>query len=641
MTIGLAASMNPELAERYGRAIGEECRHWGVDYLLGPGINIYRVHQNGRNFEYMGADPYMAGTLASRYIMGLQSTGTGATLKHLAANNTDWMRCGSDSVMSERTLREIYLKAFQIAVEHADPLSIMTAYNLIGGEYASEHKTIMTDIVRDEWGFQGFFMSDWSAIRDSKKAFNAGLDQECPVGRFFSPDTLTALLDSAEIREEELDRKVAAILCSSMRAGMYERELQQDKDQWPANHPEVAKAIAREGIVLLKNEDKLLPVPTDTTQTIALLGTNLFATAATGGGAAMFRRKPYTNVSIASALSKLLPQATLTGVTEARFAPELDAAAADLDEPDGIFNQMEGPQDAVQPDIPLDQAREIASQADLVIVGTGSHYGIEREGRDCAWQLPPEQYELIDAVLAVNPNVIVVNVSGTGFDMAPFADRVKAVVQVFFPGEHGGEPVAEMLTGAFSPSGKLPFTLGRKAEDHHWFGNYLPEDAELYSEPIYNIDGVRSWTCRYGEGILNDYRWFDAHGIEPLFPFGHGLSYSEFAFSDLQMRHESEAVQVSVTVENTGGAAAAEVVQIYVEDVECTELRPPRELAAFGKVMLEPGESKALQFTLDRMAFLFWSEEQEAWTVEPGRFMIHVARSSRQVCLSREIEHSG
>jgi beta-glucosidase len=609
-TLALAATMNQKLAGVYGKSIGEECRHFGVDYLLGPGMNMYRVHQCGRNFEYLGADPYLASRMIVNYVKGLQSMGVGATLKHFVTNNTDWNRCTSNSVVSERALREIYFPAFKAGIIEGRAAAVMTSYNLLNGERIPYSHKLITGLLRKEWGFKGFVMSDWASIYDSKKAFDSGLDQECPAGKFFSQQKLMQLIKEKPARAEELDRKVSAILTRNFILGIYDRP---EKDlSFQANHPATAQKVVLESVILLKNNQNILPISPKKYKTVLLLGKNLGRTSATGGGAAMYKNKQYTNNSIARSLFKLTgDRIRYTGI----------------DEESGLLKPYQ-----------KTEIKKLSKEADLVIVGIGTDFKIEKEGADAPYSLPAEQYELVDLAFKNNKKTVVICVSGRGIDFSPFADKVLAILQVFFPGEHGGKPIAEILSGKANPCGKLPFTLGKTNRDHHYYNNYLPRGAKFYPEARYGLDPrLKIWDLNYQEGIFTDYRWFEAKGIKPLFPFGAGLSYSAFSYQNMKIYKSAGCLlEVSIEISNQGPYPGKEVVQCYVEDVKSSLERPLKELKGFAKIFLKVGESKTVRFKLQEQAFSFYSTRDGKWIIENGEFRIHIGRSSQDIRCRKE-----
>ncbi|WP_432798213.1 beta-glucosidase family protein [Poriferisphaera sp. WC338] len=618
-TLGLAATMNIELAAAYGDAIGEECRYYGVDYLLGPGVNIYRVHMCGRNFEYMGADPYLARKLVVPYIKGVQQHGVGATIKHFVANNTDWHRKQSNSVVSERALREIYFPAFKAAVQEGEVASVMNAYNRVNGVYAGYHSWLLKDVLREDWGFDGFVMSDWKSIFDLDTAWGNGLDQECPFGEYFNEKDIKARLADGRIDEREIDGMCERILKTAIRMGMLDRAAQEGS--WRGHHKEVAEAIARESVVLLKNKDGVLPLDSKRYPKVAVVGWNVVQTTAGGGGAAFFKNKPFTNVSLSGALAK--------GSDEIRWLGMSDDWFANARETEDVKAKETGKKPRLIMVMDHKEAKQVAADADLIIVGVGSDFWHEREAKDQPFELRQRQYDFLDEMIGLGKKVVVVNVSGSGMDMTPFASRVDGIVQMFFPGEHGGEALADVLLGKVNPSGRLPFTLGKRAEDHHWYGRYLPEGEKIGTKAYWKHDPSGFWDCEYGEGVFVDYRWFDTEGIEPLYGFGHGLSYTTFVYEGLTLRAEGDEIVANVRVKNVGDRGGKEVVQLYVSDLESSEERPTKELKGFVKVDLAVGESKTVTLRLEKKDLMFWSEKLKDWKAEPGLFEVLVGGSSR------------
>lgn len=589
----LASTWNTDLASQYAEAVGEECRAGGVSVLLGPGLNLYRISQCGRNFEYFGEDPYLVGQMIRNYITGLQSTGTIGTLKHFVANNTDFYRRRSNSIVSERALHELYTRGFKAGID-AGAMAVMTSYNLVNGEWAGQSEDVIQDLLRTQLGFRWLVMTDWRSVWDGEKVIESGQDLEMP-----GPDAVKnaeELLEAGKVEESDIDRMVHSILTTIFAMGIYDRPLVDRSyyDKFP-EHERIALQTAREGIVLLKNEE-ILPLPASAEK---ILVTGQYVTEnAAGGGAAYV--EGYNTVTVLQALR----------------------------------NEF-GNRIVYDPD-PSDRALR---EADLVLVNTGTS---DSEGWDRPFDLPDSTNRFILNCLKQNSNAVVIVHSGSGINMSPWHDRTKAILYTWYKGQIGNVALAEILSGQTNPSGKLPITIEKRFEDSPGYG-YLPEGESLYSgwlgeqeytHPVYDVE--------YDEGIFVGYRWYEHRGIAPLYPFGHGLSYTHFVYSDLQIPKipvkAGSPVLATVRIRNAGTREGAEIVQLYVRDEVCSVPRPEKELKAFAKVALKPGESKTVSFELGKDAFTFWHPDLKAWTVEPGTFTVLVGKSSQEIVLSGKLE---
>jgi len=587
-TISLAATWNRRFSRAYGEAVGAEFRAAKIDVLLGPGVNIYRVPQCGRNFEYFGEDPALTSLLVCEYIKGAQSQGVAATVKHLAANNSDWHRCSSNSVVDERTLREIYLPAFEAAIHEGGVLSVMTSYNLLNGEYTAENRRLVTDITLGEWKFDSLIMSDWEGIWSAEKAFNAGLHLEMMGGKAWTPGAIKDLLARGAITHEELDRKNLAILKWTFDIEKMQEAAPKGRRRCP-EHKEIALEITRKGTVLLKNRDNLLPL-TRTSGRINILGPFAAPTPTSGGGAA--------KVDVVDAKSIL-------------------------------GSMME-----LAPDLEIVRSESRMDSADAVILCVGFDAKIEHEGGDRPFELPWEQEDIIRRCTEANPNTIVVIFAGGGIAMDSWVDKVGAVVHGWYPGEYGALAIAEILLGLTNPCGKLPVSIERRWQDSAAYKNYIPDGGAWYESPNYITRPVPIFDVRYEEGIFCGYRHYDKHDIEPLFPFGHGLSYTTFGYSDLSLTpNETGGVDVSFIIKATGKLACDEIAQVYVGDVESSVPRPLRELKGFESVTLQPGESKVVNISLGKRAFSYYDTERKDWHLEPGAFRIMVGSSIKDIQL--------
>lgn len=736
-TVGLAASWNPGLAAEFGKAIARDARARGVHVWLAPGVNLARQPQCGRNFEYLGEDPCLASTIAAEIIKSVQANGVACTIKHFVANEQEADRHTVSSQVDERTLRELYLRPFEVAVKEAGVWCVMNAYNRLNGPHCSEHRWLLTDLLKNEWGFRGFVMSDWGSVYSTAGPIKAGLDIEMPGGKFLNRDTIMPLIKDGTVTEAQLDEMVRRILRVAVSMGFFDRE--QKDESIPLDDPAsaaVALEIAREAIVLLKNDNNALPLDPGKLERIMLIGPNADP-AVTGGGGSSYtetfravsvlealrtlagdrvqidwRRAPqniereafdfneylqpapndapglrgeyFTNVELSGkpALTRVDERISFqwgsdgpapnigpnhfsvrwTGrIKPGRGGPQTLVARSD----DGLRVWIDGKPvidmwrdqgatteraaftfeagrtyelkieyyersgdavaqfgfvaaDAVEREVASDE--DIRS-ADAVVACMGFTHELESEGFDRPFDLPEAQERLIRRVVAINPRTIVVINSGAGVNMSAWADRAAAIIQAWYPGQNGNTALAEVLFGVTNPSGKLPTTFPRTLDDSYVLRGYPPvKDGEL----------------AYHEGIFMGYRWYDQRKLEPLFCFGHGLSYTTFKLDSLDVQPGTGAAVATVTaaIENTGRRAGAEVVQLYVRDVEASVPRPVRELKGFRKVHLSPGERKVVSFTLRRDDLAFFDPGFKKWIAEPGSFEISVGTSSRELPLS-------
>jgi beta-glucosidase len=589
--VTLAASWDRELVENVGKAIGEECQAEGVSILLAPGVNIKRSPLCGRNFEYYSEDPFLSSEMALHFIKGVQSQGVGACIKHFCANNQEHRRLTVNAVVDERTLREIYLASFERAVKEGKPWAVMAAYNKVNGEYCSENKYILSDVLRSEWGFEGIVISDWGAVNDRVKGLTAGLDLQMPYDGGFGDRKLFEAVKRGEIPEEVLDRAVERILRTVFRAVENRKEgFKFDK----AAHHRLAREIARECFVLLKNEDNILPLKAE--GTIAVIGA--------------FAKKPrYQGMGSSRVNPTMLDNAydeILRIVGNRARLLYAEGYRLDSDEVDNVF---------------LEEARKTAEEADVAIVFIGLPEAYESEGYDrLHMKLPENHNRLLEEVSKVQRNIVVVLSNGAPVEM-PWIDSVKAVLETYLGGQAWGGAVADVLFGIVSPSGRLPETFPKKLSDNPSYLNFPGEDDRV----------------EYREGIFVGYRYYDKKEMDVLFPFGHGLSYTTFEYSALSLDKnemtDQDVLRVSVRVRNTGGMLGKEVVQLYVRDLESNRIRPDKELKGFEKIELKPGEEKEVVFLLDKRAFAYYDEEIKDWRVESGEFEILVGKSSRNIVL--------
>jgi beta-glucosidase len=598
---GLASTWNPELLGRIGAALGRECRAEQVAVLLGPGVNMKRSPLCGRNFEYFSEDPLLAGELAAALVDGLQSTGVGASLKHFAANNQETDRMTVSADVDERTLREIYLPAFERVVTRTQPWTVMCAYNKINGSYASEDPWLLTQVLREEWGFTGLVVSDWGAVNRRDAGVAAGLDLEMPSSGGGGTRVILEALEAGTLSETELDRAVTRVLT------LVDRSLPAlapgqtfDADA----HHALAREAATASAVLLKNEDAVLPLA-PTGGTVAVIGE--FARTPRFQGAGSSQVNP---TRVDTALDAL--RAALDGRREVAFAP-------------GFVIES----DAADPAL-VAEAVQAASDAEVVVLFLGLPPSYESEGYDRAhMDLPAHQIDLLHAVADANPRVVVVLANGSVVTVAPWQHRAQAVLEGWLLGQAGGSATADLLLGAADPAGRLAETVPVRFEDNPTIGAFPGELGHV----------------RYGEGLLIGYRWYDAHRLPVAYPFGHGLSYTSFAYRDLTVTvladGDEPRVEVGLTVTNTGDRAGRETVQLYVTDPQATVYRPEQELRAFAQVSLAPGQSAPVTLTLESRAFAYWHASGRRWVVEGGEFGLRAGASSRDIRLTGTVTLTG
>ncbi|MDO5422479.1 MAG: glycoside hydrolase family 3 C-terminal domain-containing protein [Eubacteriales bacterium] len=592
----LAASFDTEVLKALGEALGEECQAEQVGMLLGPGLNMKRSPLCGRNFEYFSEDPYLAGKLAAEYVRSLQGKGISACVKHFAANNQETQRMSGSSNMDERTLREIYLPAFEMAVKEGKTRSVMCAYNAINGVFCSENKKLLTDILREEWGFEGFVVTDWGAAKDAAKGVKAGLNLVMPGGYGAHEEALKKALESGELTEKELDAVILDILQFICDAAENQRlEASIDRKECAKLSGELAAQCA----VLLKNDGAL---PLKKEARAAFIGA--------------FAEKPRYQGSGSSHINV----AEVTSVLDALHGQE----GVSVSYAKG-FEPRETKPDATL----MEEAVELAKKADVAVIFAGLPDSFESEGFDRKHlDLPENQNALIEAVCRVQEQVVVVLHGGATMCL-PWADKAKAILCMYLGGQEVGRAAAELLYGEKNPCGKLAETWPLKLEDNPSYLNFP------------GVDG----SVNYREDVYIGYRYYDKKKMEVRFPFGHGLSYTTFAYRDLKLEKASmtdqETLRVSCKVKNTGSRAGKEAVQLYVRDVESTVGRPVRELKGFAKVDLEPGEEKAVSFTLDKRSFAYYETQISDWFVESGEFVIEIGASSRDIRLSQSVQVEG
>lgn len=730
--MALAATWNRQLAYKYGKALGLDARARGINIMLGPGVNIYRSPLCGRNFEYFGEDPYLTSEVACQYIKGMQSQGVSATIKHFCTNNEEYDRHHKSSDVDERTLHEIYLPAFRKAVEEAKVGCVMSSYNMLNGIHTSENKNVTIDVLRRKWGFEGVFMSDWDATYSTVGAANGGLDLEMPDGKYMNEKNLMPVIKTGVVDERTIDMKCQHILQMLSAFGFFNKE--QKDTSMPLQNPyadQVALDVSREALVLLKNDNKILPIKKN--KKMALLGPNACVVAIGGGSGEVY---PSFSITTEAALTKMFGRGKLKsfcpkyqeidklgifytdggrpGLKREFFVKEdlsgnpvqpgidssidytwvaspAEAVPADhfsarwsgvmkpkksgnysfqVSGDDGYRLKINGKkivehwanhaettrqatvnlESGKAYDICLEYYDNVSDaiirlkcvfnenyekeikNTDVVVYCAGFDKSIEGEDHDRTFSLPDDQVRQIKEIAAINPNLVVVINSGGGVDLSEISQLAKAVVMAWYPGQEGGKAVAEVLTGKMNPCGKLPFTIEKRAEDNPTHNNYYPNVRKFNASPLDRI-------C-YNEGVFVGYRGYDANGIEPLYPFGFGLSYTSFKYSNLRIEKQANGnVKVSLDVTNTGVMDGAETIEIYVNDVVASVPRPINELKGYEKVYLKKGETKDVSTMLTKDAFEFYDINKHDFVLESGLFKIRVGASSRDIRLEGEMEY--
>jgi len=614
--IGRTATWNPELSKEFGIAIAEELRSVGRSMLLAPGININRTPLCGRTFEYQTEDPYLNAITGVAVVKGIQSQKVAACVKHYAANNQEFNRFKVSVEVSERALEEIYYPAFKAVVEDADAWSIMACHNRLNGILGCEHSNLLRKTLFDKWGFRGFVVSDWFATRYTKTApcVNAGLTLEMPIPIVYKKKRLKQELDAGKFTEDVFKDNFKRLLRVMLLTGHFDNP--EENPRGSRNTPEhqaIARKIAEEGIVLLKNENNILPLDINKVKSIAILGPMAKKKTGFGGGSSMVRSK-YEVTPLKGIKAKCKKKIKIVSKPE----------NADIT---------------------------------ILVVGIGHKKFQDRENKDKYFlELPACQIELIHQTIEKTPNTIIVLVNGSPISMEGWIEKVPAVVEAWFGGLEGGNALANILFGDVNPSGKLPVTFPKRLIDspaHASFKTYpgiktwenLKEgDAKIKHTEI-RIKWDHKDKVYYDEGIYVGYRHFDSKNIEPLYPFGHGLSYTSFKYEHLKLRKNpvsgNEGFSVSVDITNTGQRSGSEVAQLYIQDVKCSTDRPLKELKGFSKVKLEPGEKKTIVFELNKTALSFYDDQEHCWKAEKGKFILLIGSSSRDIRLQGELEYLG
>jgi beta-glucosidase len=603
--VALAATWDRSLAQEYGVALGTETKAKGQNILLGPMVNIVRVPEGGRNFETFGEDPYLTAQIANREIRGIQSQGVMAEVKHYAANNQEKDRLQVSAEVDERTLREIYVPAFEAAVKEAKVGSVMAAYNKVNGTFSSENTHLLKDILKGEWGFDGFVVSDWGATHSTVEAANNGLDIEMPGDKYFGQQLLAAVRQG-QVSQATIDDKVRRILRMMVRFGFLDRPPKVGPIDYQAQG-RVARRVAEAGVVLLKNEGNVLPLDVNHFKSIAVIGP--YADRAISGGGGSARMSPLNAVGPLGAIAERIGKRAVLQFL--KFVP-----GTDLSKSDPATTGAGLLADAVQ----------LAKECELALIFARD---FETEGVDrAAITLPDEQDELIGAIVRANPRTIVMLNTGCMVPISGWVDAVPAIVQAWYSGQDDGNVIADVLFGNVNPSGKLPITFPRRREDTG------VTTAEQY--PGLNGRGL------YSEGVFVGYRHFDKDNIAPQFAFGHGLSYTTFEYSNIKLSRSrikpGESLTVELQVKNTGRREGAEVVQLYVQDVKASVPRPIKELKGFEKVLLRPEQVKVVRINLDARSMAFYDVTKKQWAVETGQFKVMAGSSSRDIRVSAEFE---
>lgn len=734
----LASTWDTDLVYQMAQALGRETKAQGRNVLLGPCVNIHRDPRAGRNFESFGEDPYLAARTAVSYIRGLQSEDIIATVKHFACNNQEFERNSIDARIDERTIREIYFPAFKAAIQEGESWAVMSAYNRLNGHYASSNTWLLKNVLKEEWGFKGFVMSDWGAVHSIVPTMYAGMDIEMPNGRYMNVENTVLAIQEGRMKESHIDEKIRRMLRSMFAMNLFENEIPEGGEVLTLEHLEIALKVAESGIVLLKNEKNILPLNENKIESLAVIGPNA-ARLRTGGGGSS-RVEASDAISPLQALQELIPQLNIIyspgvivdsdmNAISSKYLKTLDGKPGLLGEYYDNANFHGSPvktqidttidfwwQGKSPKNIPLDNfsirwtGQLTAPESGLYLIGTNSDDGTrlylddiltvdnwgdhametktaqvefiagvpktisieffehkgdagaillwqkvkaqpideavlaaknsdaailfmgfsdrdESEGRDRRSNaFPDDQVELIHKVSEVNKNVVVVFNSGAGVLMNDWVDDVPAIIESWYPGLMGGYAIADILFGKVNPSGKLVTTFFKEEQDIPSFNNYPGNEDQLF----------------YEEGLFVGYRHYDKYGIEPLYPFGHGLSYTDFKYSNLKISdrkiHNEQSLFVTFTVQNTGEMSGSEVVQLYLKDNQSSVERPIQELKGFSKLNLDPGEKKDVTLELPPESLEFWDPGTRSWTSEEGKFTIYIGSSSRDIRLKGEFK---
>jgi beta-glucosidase len=631
VSILLAATWNPALAQQYGAVIADEARQRGKEIMLGPGVNLMRTPLNGRNFEYFGEDPWLTSRIAVDYIRGVQAGQVASCVKHFALNNQEIERGSIDVQVDDRTLHELYLPAFEAAVKEAGVLSVMGAYNRYRGQYCCHNEYLLNTVLKGEWGFNGLVMSDWGGVHDTFEAAKYGMDLEMgtrgPFAEYHLARPFQEGLEAGKLPMSLLDDKARRVLRVAFAVGAVEGRAPGSINT--VEHQATARKIAEEGIVLLKNDGAVLPLDLTKIKTIAVIGENAVRRQAHGGWSSEIKAF-YEITPLEGVTQRVGSKANLvfaTGYVSAVHRRTEATDTAGVARTELVAKQEPSAEELIQ------RAESAAKAADVAVIFAGLNHEpkLDTEGSDRPdMRLPFGQDELIRRVTAANPKTVVVLVSGSPLEMDSWISKVPAVVQGWYAGMEAGHALAAVLFGDVSPSGKLPCTFPKRLADSpaHSFG------VEEY--PGTGKDGF----VRYTEGLLIGYRWFDTKHVEPLFPFGHGLSYTTFEYSNLKIQEGANGAMPTVEcdLKNSGTRAGAEVVQVYVAPQKSSVARPEKELRGFAKVELKPGESKRVSVPLSPRAFAYYSTSDRGWIAEAGTYAVQVGSSSRDLRLKADYQ---
>ncbi|WEA00467.1 glycoside hydrolase family 3 C-terminal domain-containing protein [Mucilaginibacter sp. SJ] len=613
----IAATWNPIMANKYGVVIGEEANARKKNVMLAPAFNICRMPLCGRTYEYYSEDPYLNSQLAIQSVKGIQSQHVAACIKHFAANNQELNRDSVNTIVDERALQEIYFPAFKAAVQQGNAYTVMSAYNKLNGYWCSENSYLLNKVLKGDWGFKGVVMSDWAGTHHTVAAANNGLDIEMgssgPYDQWYLAKPLLTAVKAGQVSVKTIDDKVSRILWL-----MYHTSMSANHPKGSISTPEHAKAaydIASESIVLLKNDKQLLPLKASEIKRIAVIGDNAVRTFALGGYGAGVKAK-YEVTALEGIKSRFGKTADI------RFAQGYRAKyqASKTAEQNGDYNKPD--QDLIN------EAVALAKSSDVVILCIGSNREYESEAHDRkSLELPFGEQALVNAVSAVNPNTVIVVMAGAPFDLNEIKKSNHTIVWSWFNGSEAGNALADVLKGTINPSGKLPFTF----------------PASLNDSPAFNLNTYpgNNLTAEYKEGILVGYRWYDTKNIQPLFPFGYGLSYTDFSISKLSTDKSSykkgETIHAKFTIKNIGERSGAEVVQLYVNDPVCSVKRPEKELKAFKKIFLKTGETKTVEMQVKVADLAFYDEAKKGWNTEAGEYVLELGNSSRNIILKTKI----
>lgn len=629
----LAATWDPELANLYGKSIGSEARFRNKAVILGPGVNIYRTPLNGRNFEYMGEDPFLAGKMATDYVKGVQDNGVAVCVKHFALNNNEINRHTSNPIVDDRTLYEIYLPAFKAAALDGGAWSMMGGYNLFRGEHASYNPILMNDILKGEWNWDGAVISDWGAVHDTESAVKGGLDMEFgswtngltngvsnAYDNYWLANPYLNGIKEGKYSEKELDDKVRRVLRLTFRTAMNRNR------PWGSMGSDeniaACRQIGGEGIVLLKNEGEILPIKPEKTRKIAVIGENAIKMMTVGGGSSSLKAR--YEITPLEGLKKRFGN-------DMEIVYERGYVGDTLGEYNGVKTNQDL-RDFRSPEQLVADAVKAAKEADMVLYFGGLNKSNHQDAEDfdrLTMDLPYGQNELIDAIVKANKNTVVVNISGTGVAM-PWVNKVPAVLQAWYLGNETGNAIADVLSGDVNPSGKLPYTYYADLMQcgAHKLGEYPGTPAkDKFGNEIFDMP--------YNEGIYVGYRFIDKNKLKPTFPFGHGLSYTTFKYGkatvDKASAKKGETFTITVPVTNTGSREGKETVELYISDLKSSVDRPVKELKGFSKVSLLPGETKDVKFTINEADLSFFDADKHEWVCEPGDFEALIGASSADI----------